>query len=96
MKGHSHDEEDGDHYHNSIKQLQNIKYPNDKPHIELEVVSTDTSENGINLNKIDAQNTQKKLAKNTKNDNHESINIRAAIIHVLGRFLNVLVLIHLV
>ena len=101
LKGHSHDEEEENHFDNKhLEKQQNCKITNDK-HIELEVVSSDTSENGINLNKIDAQNNQKKLAniKKTKNDNHshrhghhhhshnhdnESINIRAAIIHVLG------------
>lgn len=106
---HSHnEEEDGPHHYpastdggRALAKQQNGKLPNDKPHIELEIVSSDTSENGINLNKIDAENSQKKLAniKRTKNDHnhshrhghhshnhdHESINVRAAIIHVLGR-----------
>ena len=104
LKGHSPDhDEDDDHYDfDGGKQLE--KKPNgklatnDKHQIELEIVSTDTSENGINLNKIDAE---KKLAniKKKSNDHHhshlhghhshnhdsESINVRAAIIHVLGR-----------
>lgn len=113
LRGHSHSEEedeDGLHHYQAAtdggrqlakQQPPNGKRPNDKHHIELEIVSTDTSENGINLNKIDAENSQKKLAniKRTKNDHnhshrhghhshnhdHESINVRAAIIHVLGR-----------
>lgn len=110
LRGHSaNEEEDDDGVHHyaaatdggrQLAKSANGK-PNDKHHIELEIVSTDTSENGINLNKIDHENSQKKLAniKKSKNDHnhshrhghhshnhdHESINVRAAIIHVLGR-----------
>lgn len=104
LKGHSPDYDEDDHYqtdgNRQLQKKQNGELSTNDKHIELETVSTDTSENGINLNKIDAEKNKKKLAniKNKSNDHHshrhghhshdhdsDSINVRAAIIHVLGK-----------
>lgn len=72
--GQSGEHEEDNHFEegpNDGRQLrkQNGKC-NDKHNIELEVVSTDTSENGINLNKIDAQKKLANMKKKTKDSHH--------------------------